>query len=181
MIVRIIRSPGYYTKIGEINIDAISHVIYDNISGGINKRQPGYSLYGYIDYSVAMELVDCSGEHEEIARSAKICIPKKLNTKEPYWSAYRELESRVENYHPTGMIKRRRPEGGKPCTKRIEDILTDVKEIRRKELRNMLAKEGYYEATVRSALKTLEWEGRLDFSESSGNKLSQIIRSWGPN
>ena len=48
-------------------------VKWDNISGGIYIKQSGYSLYGYIPYSLAVKIgLDCSGRHDSANDSFRL-------------------------------------------------------------------------------------------------------------
>lgn len=75
-----------------INVEKVHKPHWDNCSGGIYESQRGYSLYGYIDYSLAEALVACSGSHEHFCNEAKIMIPANLNSKQPYKDGYNYLK-----------------------------------------------------------------------------------------
>lgn len=76
----------------DIDVEKIRNPRWDNISGGINERQIGFSLYGYIDYELAEELVACSGMHGGYGNDAKIMVPASLNKKHPYKEGYNYLK-----------------------------------------------------------------------------------------
>lgn len=153
MKVRIVRHPSNYIKVGEIDVESIGSVRWDNISGGYNNRSGGYSLYGYISYDKAVELVDCSGKHDLGHNDAKVCIPESLNRGKEYKEGYQYLKDHAINEKPQSKISKNRPDGWGPCTKCILKILEKRTTITRKELREMIGgddsgKEGYNLSTI---------------------------------
>ena len=78
-----------------IDVEKINNPHWDRISGGICEVQRGFSLYGYIDYSLAEELVACSGSHAYHNNEAKIMIPENLNSKLPYKTGYNYLKEKA--------------------------------------------------------------------------------------
>lgn len=179
MKVRITRQPKDYNKIGEINPEKIKNVRWDNISGGYEAKYGFYQLYGYIDYEDAMELVDCSGEHESLGRRAKICIVENLNKEMPYIEGYQYLLSQVLS-KPKSKIAQNRPQGYPPCTKYILQVLDEYGSLTRKELREKLTKDfgnkekGYALGTIRRALFELVKSERVSISDEK-NHNQQIV------
>lgn len=171
MKVLIIRSPGQYSTVGEIDIDEIEGIHWGNQSGGVNRRHAGYSLYGYIDYDRAAELVNCSGEHGYYGSQAKIMIPASLNKRNPYAEGYKELLERVPG-KPTYHF---RLAGQKPCTTRILEILQEKGPIMRGELRKLLIMEKYRKSLIMGALNRMGKDGRIIFEASGSNIQNQII------
>ncbi len=170
MLVLIKRSARAFT-VGEIGTDEISGLHWDNVSGGVNQRQGGFSLYGYIDYARAAELVDCSGMHGGCGRVAKIMVPASLNRDEPYREGYLELLDRV-GYKRIGHY--RYPEQ-KPCTKRILGVLKEHGPQTRKEIRDMLRQEKYPSVQIARALNRMEKDGRILYKQGSSKMPGQII------
>lgn len=169
--VFICRNPGDYQG-GEISIDEISDVRWDNISGGINKKQAGFSLYGYIDYRLAAKLVACSGAHDYGDNVAKICIPG-TNSKNPdHKEGYKILSKRAGEKPKSNRSK---PSGLPPCSKRILQILDQVESITRKELRNQLIEEGYHGNTIRNIINYLKRGNRI-ITHGFGTSPNQIIQ-----
>lgn len=144
--------------VSEVDINEIDGVLWDNTSGGRKEKHFGYALYGYINYNLAKELVDCSGKHGHIAGSAKIMIPKSLNCRGENKEAYRLLSEQA------GVKPACREAGQIACTKRILEILVSEREIIRKSLREKLILEKYESGLIRRALKTMEKDGRLNFA-----------------
>ncbi len=149
--VIICRQPQDY-HCSPISISEISGVHWDNISGGVKRKQAGYSLYGYIDYNKAVQLVSCSGSHARYDNSAKVCIPRSENKSSPYKEGYKELKKKAGE-KPKNSV---RPPGTPPCTRRILHLLDGKPLITRGELRNLLCQEGYQVTTVRNAINALK-------------------------
>lgn len=127
MKVLIKRNVGSF-NVGEIDVDEIRGVHWDNFSGGVHRRQAGYSLYGYIDYDLACELVDCSGSHSFYHNDAKIMIPTSINKKEPYREGYDyllHLAGRKPKNSLSGSSSYRPFFSYKPCTTRILELLEE--------------------------------------------------------
>ena len=146
------------TKIGEIDVEKIGGLKWDNISSGYNEKHFGYSLYGYISYKLAMELVDCSGLHAEYDNYVKIMIPNNLNKKEEFKEGYDYLACKA------GHKPHCRIDGQKPCSKTIMRILKDKKEIKRVELRKILIDENYSPNLIIHAIKRLEKANKIKLS-----------------
>lgn len=180
MKVRITRQAKEYHEIGEIEVGEISGVKWDDESGGYKEKYGFYSLYGYIDYQLAMELVDCSGAHEKYGSLAKICILEKLNDAIPYKEGYEYLLSKASNSKPQSKIAQNRPQGYPPCTKYILQVLDEYDSITRKELRGKLTKEiaddggGYKLETIRRALFQLVSNKKISISYEK-NRNNQVI------
>ena len=172
LVVVISRHPSAHTS-SEILISEIEGIKWDNLSGGVNKKQSGYSLYGYIPYELAKKYVDCSGNHDYGYNMAKICIPESLNKDAKYIDGYNIL-CKLAGKKPDGVIKSKRPKGGKPCTKRILMILDEQEFIYRGELRTRLKDEGY-KVIVRNALYSLRKQSKIK-TEGSPYSPKQIIR-----
>lgn len=157
--VIISRHPNNYTKQAAFPISEIDGVRWDNISGGVHRRQSGYSLYGYADYDSVKDLINCSGRHTGRGNYIKICIPATPNKVSPYNKAYKILlESagpKPKNPFPS------RPQGALPCTKRILKILNEQDSITRKELRDLLNSEKYTTQCVRNAINRLKKQEKI--------------------
>ena len=162
LVVRICRGANAcWTAV--ISIDYIENIIWDNISGGVNRRQAGYSLYGYIPYSLAAKLtIGCSGRHDYGYNDAKVMIPKRKNRDERFRAGYRAL---FELAGEKPIVRYRLP-GLPPCTQFAERLLHE-KPYTRAELRAKLFAEGYYFQTIRGALNRLEKQGRIRCKGSS--------------
>lgn len=171
----VIKRSAYDYIADEVPISEIKGVKWDNISGGVYRKQAGYSLYGYIPYSLAMETVKCSGMHNSGYNSAKICIPASLNKDDMYKEGYKRLRKRAGD-KPTGYIKKNRPEGGLPCTRRIlAELEKENNQITRKKLRDTLTNEGYQVKTVCGAINRLRKQSKIEV-EGSPNSPNQIIK-----
>ena len=157
--VLIVRQPNRYTNCGEICIDRIFDVHWDNLSGGYRVHQPGYSLYGYISYSDAMRLVDCSGRHDEYNNDVKICIPKSMNTGK-YRKGYLEL-CRQAGEKPKSS--KPRVNNGIPCTKTILGYIEaqDNKTVARGILRKYINECGFASKQLSRALYSLQLQNKV--------------------
>ena len=171
MKVIIKRNRGTYSMESEIDIDEIKGVHWDNVSGGVNQRQAGYSLYGYIDYKLASQIVSCSGTHAHYGRPAKIMIPASLNKREPYKSGYEYLVSCIV---PKPVYHYRWP-CLRPCTKRILELLGERGFMSRKDLREVLIMEKYGRSMIARALNRMEKAGRIVYKEGNSYSSKQII------
>ena len=104
---------------------------------------------------------------------AKICIPKKSN--KAHKLAYEKLCSRVQNVKPMSEIRKNRPEGYPPCTKKILQVLELENEITKKELKEKigenqsLGKIGYKIHTISRALRRLKAVGKIKISDDTKN------------
>lgn len=168
------RSPSDFIS-GEIPVSAISGVKWDNISGGVKRNQSGYSLYGYIDYELAKELVKCSGMHNYGNNEAKICIPASSNQGE-YKEGYKYL-CKIAGEKPSGTIKSNRPEDGKPCTVRILEELEKQGEMTRKNLRKIICDEGYQIKTFRNTINYLKRQKRISVVGEGTSPNQKIKKS----
>lgn len=171
MKVIIKRNRGPYSMEAEIDTDEISGLHWDNISGGVNQRQAGYSLYGYIDYQLASQIVSCSGTHARYGSRAKIMIPASLNKAEPYKTGYEYL---VSSLGPKPSYHYRLP-GQKPCRTRISELLGEKGAMTRQELRETLQMEKYGRDMIARALNRMEKTGRIIYKDGSSFSPTQII------
>ena len=171
--VAITRSP-YDNECGIISISEIQNVRWDSMSGGVNRRQAGYSLYGYVKYALAAKLVKCSGRHNYGYNDAKICIPATLNKGPEYIKGYKMLCDQA-GPKPQGEIRKHRPQGGLPCTKRILRELDSSYFVTRKDLRDTLHSEGYQIQTIRNAINSLKKQSKIT-TEGSSSSPKQIIK-----
>lgn len=126
MEVIIERSTGSYPQVA-VDVEKISGIHWDNISGGVNARQAGYSLYGYINYSLATKLGLTSGQHEFYGNDAKVMIPKSLNCQFPYKDGYKSLLNRAGEKPSSHRNKLNRKT---PCTVRILQLLENGEKTR---------------------------------------------------
>lgn len=170
--VFITRHPQDYIG-GEISISKIRDVKWDSISGGVKRKQNGYSLYGHIDYNIAKNIVNCSGFHDYGYNDAKICIPYSKNNCPEYQKGYKQLESQAED-KPPSPISITRPTGFPPCTKHILEILASNSPQTRGDLRNTVTTDGYPLKTFRSALNSLKKQGKI-ILEGNSCSSKQII------
>jgi hypothetical protein len=161
-------------RTAEVDVKKISNCHWDKVSGGVKQRlYTGYSLYGYIDYELAVSLgIDCSGRHAKYGSPAKIMIPANLNSKASYKKGYASLKSGAGvkprfSFRKPGLI---------PCSKRIEQEIGRAKRkrITRGELREKLMDEGYDTKQIMNTLNRLGKEKRI-FFEGSSRTQSQII------
>lgn len=142
------------------NIYQMQNVHWDCVSGGVNKRQNGYSLYALIPYEDAEKLVDCSGLHSFGGNYARICICKSHNTGRRS-DAYRRLVEMVTKAKPKSQISQNRPKGQPPCSVKIRELLTTHASLSRKELRAELKEIGYQTNTIRGAIKRMRLNGEI--------------------
>lgn len=167
------RAPTDYEE-GVVDINSIYGVDWDNVSGGVHKRQAGYSLYGYISYSVAKEIgIACSGEHDFGDNDAKICIPASVNKGE-YKEGYKEL-LKMAPPKPQSQLSQSRPAGQGPCTKKILHILSESGEQERGNLRMTIKELGYKTTTFSNAIKSLLKQKKI-ITEGSSSSIHQIIK-----
>lgn len=166
MVVTICRGVSDYRS-AVISIDYLEDsVMWDDISGGVKRRQAGYSLYAFIPYHLAARLnIGCSGMHDFGYNDAKIMIPKAKNRDERFRAGYQALldlagEKPVVHYRLPGLP---------PCTQFIEKLLHE-RPYSRAELRKKLFAEGYCVQTVRFALNRLQTQNRI---RCEGSSLSQ--------
>ena len=172
--VIICRQPGDTLNKAPYYSAWIEGIHWDNVSGGVHKRQSGYSLYGYIPYSHAKELVSCSGEHDYRDNMAKICICASDNKEEPYLSEYKDIVQDA-GPKPASDIAINRPEGEPPCTRKICALLNGKEYMLRKELCSELLEIGYAQKTIRSALKRLQRENRIRTDGSSHSPNQKVF------
>ncbi len=155
--VEVCRSVGGRYASAIIDAEEIIGVKWDNVSGGIHKKQNGYSLYGYIPYSRAVELgLDCSGMHDRGYNDAKICIPESINRKE-HKEGYKYLRDEAGKK----PVNHRKTVAHKPCTKMILELLSESSVMERGELRDKILEFGYEGTTFRNAIRTLIKTNRI--------------------
>lgn len=159
-----------YSKQSEIPISEIWDVKWDNQSGGTNTIQNGFSLYGKIDYDLAIQLVDCSGTHQKYGNPAKVLILRPDKTS-PYWPGYQEL-CRIAP--PKPHVKSKRPAGQPPCTKKILMLLSENSPMARGEIRKKLKSLGYDPDTITCALRNLSHQNRIKYEGSPNSKYQQL-------
>lgn len=170
--VVISRSHGTDQKCSEISISEILEVEWSNISGGVQRRQSGYSLYGFIPYATAMKLVNCSGEHEKYGSNARVLIRRPDSDK--YKPGYQIL-MRQAGPKPHSNISKERPSGQQPCTKAILSLLPSEGFQTRGNIRNELYSIGYKKSTVTNAFRTLIKNEKIHCTGSSNSKYQKIF------
>lgn len=157
-----------------IVVEEIERVHWNCQSSGYKVGQRGYSLYGYIPYTQAKELVSCSGRHGNYGNDVKIMIPKNLNKKEPYRSGYKKLLER-RDLNTNIKLKDCKPCNSlPPLTIAIEKILIEQGPIERKKIREQLWDKGYIDKKIQATIRRLEKENRLI---CEGRTPNQVIRS----
>ena len=157
----------------EVDISEIDGVHWDNISGGVHKKQGGHALYGYISYELAEKLnIKCSGRHNWGYNSAKVCIPAVCNKGE-YRKGYNSLLKQAGE-KPQSDISKNRPAGQGPCTKKILYLLGQQKMFERGELRQMILDIGYGVDTFQRAIKQLEKDNKIILKGSSNSKYQKV-------
>lgn len=173
--VLIVRNPNQYIKVGEIDIDLISNVHWDDVCGGICRRLSHYTLMGYIDYDLAADMVDCSGRHNRGYNSAKIAIPLGKNQDDAHKEAYDSLLQRAGE-KPKSKIWNSRKEGFPPCTKYILNILKRNDGSMLRGLLRKKVRDDYRAETFTSALWRLKITNRVKIiKDESGKNLVQVI------
>lgn len=172
--VLIKRSAKDYRFPSECDIEQIKNVHWDDISGGYKQIQAGFSLYGFIPYKLAEELVSCSGNHEYMGNDVKVIIPANLN-KDPFYKEGYKILLKNAGVKPSKTIR------GTPCTKAIIKILNEENNhtLERKTLRAKLLEKGYSKNRILNAIRTVEGQGKIKTSGSS-NSIYQKITSLVP-
>lgn len=162
----------------EISIDRIYGVHWDNVSGGIHKKNGYYSLFAYIPYQIACNCgISCSGRHRYLNSEAKICIPYKLNqSKDLYKAGYQALLD-VAGPKPPSIISGNRPKEAKPCTKCILSLLdvSNTQKLTRGEIRKQLYDKGYKSVTVLNAFRALLKQNKIECIGSAYSKYQIIL------
>lgn len=159
--VLIVRHSGDW-RMGAVRVADIKRVHWDNISGGVYRRQRGYSLYGYVPYDLAMETVACSGTHAHYGNNAKVKIVKEEKGS-VYYEGYQYLLSLAGpkphyNSNPLHLP---------PCTKAIIAFLEEHEEeheggfVTRRELRAWIKEKGYELPRYRRAIRQLIETGSI--------------------
>jgi len=165
MDVIIQRTPRSSIKCNTVDIEELQDFEWSYQSGGYQESTADPYLYAKILYTRAMELVDCSGEHNFGDNLAKVLIPKGKNKKE-YKEGYNECANRAGE-KPASYVSKTRPKGYPPCTKYILEILEKQpdKQMQRLELRKEVIgeypEEKYPEKTYYSAIKALKKQGKI--------------------
>lgn len=120
---------------------------------------------------MAMELVDCSGEHKDYNRDAKICLIESLNIKNGNKEGYYYLKEQAGT-KPPSWIGKNRPDNYPLCTKQIIKELIDSKSttMSREVLRDIILKIGYPETTFHSAIKSLEKQKKSTIGDPRSRK-----------
>ena len=171
--ILICRQPG--GSCVEIDTSEISNPKWDNKSGGYRQKRGGYSLYGYIPYSRAVELgeegLDCSGTHEYFDDIAKVCICK-VSRSDKHYKGY-TLLLKMAGDKPKSIISINRPQGEPPCTKKILMLLSD-KEMERGNLRDVLLDTGYKANTILGAINRLKRAHKIVLDGSSNSRKQKI-------
>lgn len=153
----------------EICIDEIENPHWDNISGGVQRRQYGYSLYGYIPYQLAMQLnISCSGRHNKNGNSAKVLIIKPDYNSE-YYEGYKALCTEAGE---KPKLPQKHPLGTPPTTQMIISLLSDGP-LTRGEIKNKLSDLGYY-TNYGQAINRLKASDKIECQGSPNSKF-QII------
>ena len=166
----IIKRSLYSESCAEIDIDNISRVHWDSLSGGYKCRQSGTSIYGNIDYGLGTELGLCSGQHAFYNSDIKIVIPCNLNKdSKEHRMAYNTLkdEAGIKPIQP-----RKRKENAPPCTKFILSLLKEHAWYRG-DLRNAV-KNAEYNVIFSDVIKRLLKQDKIKVS-GSPNSSKQII------
>ncbi len=170
LYVLISRSHGSL-KTSLIKIDELSEPHWSTISGGYHKKSNSFSLYAYIPYKRAMELVDCSGRHNREYNEALVLIQKQTR-KDPYYKGYKALLDMAPP-KPPSPISQLRPEGAPPCTKKILFLLNDGPKTRG-DIRSELLDIGYQGTTIRGAIYRLKAQQKI-ICEGPPQSKNQLI------
>ena len=173
-MVIIYRHSGDYQG-SEYAADKIKNVHWGRVSGGVKKAQNGFSLYGYIPYSDAMDIVACSDRHDYGYNDAKICITATTNKDNPkYRAAYYGLVEKADEKASCG-IAAHCPNGQPSCTKKIREILYQKGKIYRCDLKAELIQIGYRADTIQEAINNLHFQEVLVL-EGNYQNPHQIVR-----
>ncbi|MEQ2425800.1 hypothetical protein [Enterocloster hominis (ex Hitch et al. 2024)] len=158
-------------KSSEISVSKINDVHWSNISGGVNQRQHGYSLYGYISYKDAPTYVNCSGLHDYESNEAKVLIHKETPGSE-YYPGYRYLVKQAGS-KPTLPVRKTRLNGEPPCTKKILILLKRGPKTRG-DIRNELSALGYETSRIRNAINQLKRQNKIICTGSPCSAFQEI-------
>lgn len=169
-MVIICRSPGDLEG-GPYEASRIENVHWGRCSGGVNRIQSGWSLYGYIPYEDAEKVVACSGRHNFGYNVSKICITASDNTDRP---AYYRLVEQADERGGCGIASDC-PKGAPSATRRIRQIVGEKGEISRGELKSFMLAEGYRKEVIPLAIKNLHLQNVLSLIGDSRSP-KQIIR-----
>lgn len=170
LYVEITRSHGSL-KTSVVNVNELYDPRWGNKSGGYQKKHAGSSLYAYISYRKAMELVDCSGEHDYGKNDVRVLIIKQ-NPKSPYYQGYQYLAD-LAGDKGESLISQQRPKGQGPCTKKILALLSNGP-LKRGSLRDTLCDIGYQTTTIGGALHRLKRQEKI-ICEGPPQSKNQLI------
>jgi len=172
--VLICRSHRGNQKYSEVPVETLSDFKWSNVSGGPHIKQAGNSIYAYLDYEAAPNLVNCSGQHldTEHGNDAKVLICKPKNKKSEYWEGYQYALDQA-GPKPPSQYSIDKQHGRGYCTTAIIQFLQDGPKTRG-ELRELLIRKGYTIPRIRQALKRLTLSNRISLSGSSYSK-NQLI------
>lgn len=164
MFVRIDRG-AWSTIQGVVAVEEITGIKWDDIGGGVGNPQKGYSLYGYINYNLAAESVNCSGEHEYFGNGAKIRIlSKKKNS--PYYAGYKYLcdlaGGRKSAYY------------GKHTAKSMLALLKENGQMEREKLREALAEIGCSLYAFSKNVRRLKEAGKIKCTGPENSPYQKI-------
>lgn len=165
MIVMIKRGADGYDA-GEIDVEKIFSVRWDNQSGGYQRRHAGYSLYGYVSYDEGKDLVACSGRHGHYNNVMKVMIPASLNKKQPYREGYDYLASLAKpkvSYMP-----------GPPCIEAFSAELANGP-VELKQLKNSLENKGYSVEQIRGAINNMVKSGQAILKGKLKNRMIEKV------
>ena len=163
------RQPYSSDSGGEIPLDDIWDIHWDNITGGIRRRTSTHFLMGYISEETACQgNVKHSGLHNYEKHGIKTCIIKRYTDKQ-VWKYL------IEQYGPSpdaGMRK-----GKAYCTTQIILLLKEQPShiLTRGALREKLKALDYDVPRIRNALKRLYNTERI-LLEGSSQSSKQIVR-----
>ena len=146
--VLISRHPGHF-KCGEVSLSQISGFHWSKMSGGVHKQSSGYSLYGYIPYSLAMETVACSGRHDRGQNEAKVYIhsAKKGSI---YYDGCVIARTEADRRSVSDISKKRA--SGHPCyAKELRSFLSTGSKTRQ-QVREHMSSLGCETSSIRNAI-----------------------------
>ncbi|MGL5436947.1 MAG: hypothetical protein ACRDBO_16485 [Lachnospiraceae bacterium] len=156
-----------------ININDISGIKWDSISGGVHQKAGHYCLYGYIPYKLAKTCnIDCSGMHDWDNNTAKICIQQGANSNPKYQKGYNTLCS-LAGEKPQSIISQNRPKNQPPCTYKILNLLENGT-YTRSEIRAELLELGYKSGTILGAIRSLHRQNKILLCGSSNSPKQEI-------
>lgn len=157
--------PGCFVPLKDLH-----GVRWDNESGGIHRRQRGYSLYGYVNYKDFKNILKCSGEHDYGYNDMKVLIPR-VKAGEPEYKTYKYLMGLAG---PKPCCPSNRPKGMPPRTTQTLILLADGAKTRGC-LRNELSSLGYDLQTFPCTIKALIKQEKI-ICTGSPNSKNQLIQ-----